>query len=733
MIQRISKNNDLILQVYIDVIEGMDSITATYFTNDDYSYTVSLLTTKNSQEVRIPMDELQKMADGQLKSKVIYIYDDSLFPDNTNDNEITQFLDVWLYSGDNPTPDYDTTVYWGKIVGDITEQDDLQAALQDIRDDFPINVSDLNNDSNFATQTYVIQQISNLSINDYLTKSEARSTYQPKGNYALEDDIPTRTSQLTNDSGFLTTHQSLDDYLMKSEASRLYQPVGRYLTEIPSDYITETELNARGYITYSFANSLYQPKGDYITSSDIQDDYYSKSEVNALIPTKTSDLTNDSGYTTIAEVGRQGYVTNGALADYATKNYVDSAVQSMDLSSYLTKTEASLTYATIASLPTKVSDLTNDSGFQTASQVMSIIDNNVPTKTSQLTNDSGFQNATQVLSAINNNMPTKVSQLTNDSGYITSQSLSIYALKSEIPTKVSDLTNDTGFITALALSNYYTKTETDNLIATSGSSLSSDILDTVSETYAEKSEIPTKTSDLTNDSGYITSLEGYLTKAQADLLYQPIGNYALASQLPTKVSDLTNDSGFLTAIPSEYITETELAGYGYLTSVSAAQTYQPIGNYASANVVSSTSNGLAPMSVGDNTKITDVFYVLAFTGSNTPNWYKLPDNAFNDTKYYATDGVTINSSNYIGLDLFSTDRLSGAIDGDQLRAVRRDVNGKLCVQVWDSGYKSVDYATMAEKATNDGNNNVIATTYATITYVDSKIGEIETALTTILG
>lgn len=640
MIQRISKNNDLILQVYIDVIEGMDSITATYFTNDDYSYTVSLLTTKNSQEVRIPMDELQNMADGQLKSKVIYIYDDSLFPDNTNDNEITQFLDVWLYSGDNPTPDYDTTVYWGRIVGDITEQDDLQAALQDIRDDFPINVSDLNNDSNFATQTYVIQQISNLSINDYLTKSEARSTYQPKGNYALEDDIPTKTSQLTNDSGFLTTHQSLDDYLMKSEASRLYQPVGRYLTEIPSDYITETELNARGYITYTFANSLYQPKGDYITSSDIQDDYYSKSEINALIPTKTSDLTNDSGYTTIAEVGRQGYVTNSALADYATKNYVDLAVQSMDLSSYLTKAEASLTYATIASLPTKVSDLTNDSGFQTASQVMSVVNNNVPTKTSDLTNDSGFQNATQVLSAINNNMPTKVSQLTNDSGYITSQSLSIYALKSEIPTKVSDLTNDTGFITALALSNYYTKTETDNLIATSGSSLSSDILDTVSETYAEKSEIPTKTSELINDSGYITSVGDCLTKAQADLLYQPIGNYALASQLPTKVSDLTNDSGFLTAIPSEYITETELAGYGYLTSVNAAQTYQPIGNYALVSQIPTKTSDLT------------------------------------------------NDSGFVGSSALS------------------------------------DYITETE---------LLAYDYATKTYVDNKIGEIETALTIILG
>lgn len=38
-----------------------------------------------------------------------------------------------------------------------------------------------------------------------------------------------------------------------------------------------------------------------------------------------------------------------------------------------------------------------------------------------------------------------------------------------------------------------------------------------------KALVPTKTSDLTNDSGYITS-----------------------SSVPTKVSDLTNDSGYLT-------------------------------------------------------------------------------------------------------------------------------------------------------------------------------------------
>lgn len=35
--------------------------------------------------------------------------------------------------------------------------------------------------------------------------------------------------------------------------------------------------------------------------------------------------------------------------------------------------------------------------------------------------------------------------------------------------------------------------------------------------------------------------------------------------IPTKVSQLTNDSGFLTSVPTEYITETELNSKGYLT------------------------------------------------------------------------------------------------------------------------------------------------------------------------
>lgn len=62
----------------------------------------------------------------------------------------------------------------------------------------------------------------------------------------------------------------------------------------------------------------------------------------------------------------------------------------------------------IPDVPTKTSDLTNDSGFITSSAIPT-----VPTKTSDLTNDSGF-----ITSAAIPTVPTKTSDLTNDSNFV---------------------------------------------------------------------------------------------------------------------------------------------------------------------------------------------------------------------------------------------------------------------------------------------------------------------------
>lgn len=97
-------------------------------------------------------------------------------------------------------------------------------------------------------------------------------------------DIPSKTSQLENDSGFLTQHQDVSSLATKSEVKAVED-------KIPSleGYATEQWVEAKGYLTE------HQSLENYALRSEI--------------PTKTSDLTNDSGYLT----------EHQSLADYATK------------------------------------------------------------------------------------------------------------------------------------------------------------------------------------------------------------------------------------------------------------------------------------------------------------------------------------------------------------------------------------------------------------------------------
>lgn len=73
----------------------------------------------------------------------------------------------------------------------------------------------------------------------------------------------------------------------------------------------------------------------------------------------------------------------------------------------------------------------------------------VPTKTSDLSNDSGYI-TNEVLDsyATKEELPTKVSQLENDSKFINESALDGYAKTADIPTKTSQLDNDSGYITA---------------------------------------------------------------------------------------------------------------------------------------------------------------------------------------------------------------------------------------------------------------------------------------------
>ena len=110
--------------------------------------------------------------------------------------------------------------------------------------------------------------------------------------------------------------------------------------------------------------------------------------------------------------------------------------------------DAPLSSAISGSVKIPVSDGTNLPKTATLSQVYSFIK-------SDLRDTDGF--------ALTSDIPSKVSQLDNDSGFITSAALAPYAKTANIPTKTSQITNDSGYLTAVP-SDYPTKTEVSNAI-----------------------------------------------------------------------------------------------------------------------------------------------------------------------------------------------------------------------------------------------------------------------------
>ena len=96
------------------------------------------------------------------------------------------------------------------------------------------------------------------------------------------------------------------------------------LTEIPSEYITETELNEKGYLT--------AVPDVYITEDELSSQLADKVSQNGLneaiegvrndIPTNVSELTNDSGYITLNEVPKvdlSGYALKSEIPDISVK------------------------------------------------------------------------------------------------------------------------------------------------------------------------------------------------------------------------------------------------------------------------------------------------------------------------------------------------------------------------------------------------------------------------------
>lgn len=185
----------------------------------------------------------------------------------------------------------------GVDLSDYVTKSELQAKL----DALNINI-DL---SAYATKEELTQAINSIDLSAYAKKTDIPSL----NGYALKTEIPNKVSQLENDSG--------------------------YLSSIPEEYVTDTELNAKGYLTQHQDLSAYALK----TEIPSLDGYATTQYVDNAIANVPSGGTVDlSNYYTKAETNALIPSTDGL----ATTEYVDNAVSNIpptDLSNYYTKAE----------------------------------------------------------------------------------------------------------------------------------------------------------------------------------------------------------------------------------------------------------------------------------------------------------------------------------------------------------------------------------------------------------
>lgn len=207
------------------------------------------------------------------------------------------------------------------------------------------------------------------------------------GSLTFETSVPVNA-----DNAHLPTSLAVKDYVDSSVSSSMNTIIYDLKLGTVSTKNFSTDMNTPENLPTTSAITSYISNQRFATTSQI--------------PTKTSDLTNSSGFITAKDLPNVPDVVSAFRNDAG--------------------------YITAQNLPTKTSELTNDSGFITSSSI--------PTKTSDLDNDSGFITSSNLPTYPT--VPSNVSSFNNDVGYITKSDIPF------IPSKTSELTNDSGFITA---------------------------------------------------------------------------------------------------------------------------------------------------------------------------------------------------------------------------------------------------------------------------------------------
>ena len=234
-----------------------------------------------------------------------------------------------------------------------------------------------------ATETYVDNKVADYTKTADLADVATSGSYNDLADkptipsldgYAKTSEIPSKVSELENDSN--------------------------YLSSIPEEYVTETELSAKGYLTehQDISGKVDKVEGKSLISDteiarlatvDNYDDTDIKAEIakkadTTAIPSKVSELTNDSNYQTAEQVNStvtteiakvvadapEDFDTLKEMSDWIAGHENDASAMNSAISDNKTAITALQTgKADKSEIPTTVAQLTDSADYAKTSDV----------------------------------------------------------------------------------------------------------------------------------------------------------------------------------------------------------------------------------------------------------------------------------------------------------------------------------------------------------------------------
>ena len=491
----------------------------------------------------------------------------------------------------------------------------------------PTKVSELVNDEGYITtadtQNFVTSGDVQTQINDSISgkaDSSAVTAQISEVKAQIEAEIPSKVSDLQNDLNFASTGDVKTqvesyNYINSGQAQTQIDNsiIGKVDTDIFTAYTanTQTELNNKQDISGMTA-------------------YYTSAQTDTAIQNATNGLASEEW------VESQGYLKeHQSLSAYSTTEQMNQAIGSataattgwVESQGYLTEHQSLSAY-------TKTEDFATINGSAITSG------GNIVVEETPYSGGTNIDITDHIISVTGITVPTKLSELTNDSGYINSEQA-----QTQIDNSISGKVN-TDIFTAYTAN---TKTEIDNAVSVKADSSRVDEIEEVTasalvELHSTKQDIlvsGTNIKTINNQSllgsGNIEIQGGsgsdYSAGANIDITNNVISVTGIT--IPTSNTAFTNDAGYVNSGE----VETQITSKGYITGYTESD---PV-------FQASAASGISEQDISNwNAKLDSSALNPYYTSAQTDTAISNATSGKQDTLVSGTNIKTINNQSLLG-------------------------------------------------------------------------------------